>query len=308
MAIHKKPISMRDVPSVRQLRTFVAVYHAGNLSLAAEALALTQPAVTVLLRELEARLGVRLFDRTTRSLQRTDAALEAIEYAERILAELDALGAGMSELSGARRGRVRIAATSTIAQTLLPKALRRYLDLYPGVKVVVDDCAPGQFVEKIVNDQVDFGVGTLEAGTPGLQEKVFLRDHLSVIADRSVRFRNPASVSWKQLAGMPLVTVRPGYGVRRSIDQAAAAAGVGLTIRHEVALLGTALAMAASGLGVSILPASILAHAGYPNLVARHLVRPVVVRNIAVVYRQGRTLAPAAAAFADLLAREFGQN
>ena len=187
---------MRSAPTVRQLRAFVAVYHSGQLSSAAEALALTQPAVTVLLRELEAKLGVRLFDRTTRSLRRTDAAVEAIDYAERILAEIDALGAGMAELSGARRGRVRIAATSTIAQTLVPKALRRYLDLYPGVKVVVDDCAPGQFVEKITNEQVDFGVGTVEDGTPGVEEQVFLRDHLSVIADRSVLFPNAASVTW----------------------------------------------------------------------------------------------------------------
>jgi DNA-binding transcriptional LysR family regulator len=58
MPIHKKPLSQRGLPSVRQLRAFVAVYHAGQVSAAAEQLALTQPAVTVLLRELEARLGV----------------------------------------------------------------------------------------------------------------------------------------------------------------------------------------------------------------------------------------------------------
>ena len=78
-------------------------------------------------------------------------------------------------------------------------------------------------------------------------------------------------------------------------------------IAHEVSLLGTALAMAANGLGVSILPASILAYASYPDLVARRLIRPMIERNISVVYRQGRTLSPAAAAFADLLALEFGE-
>jgi len=308
MAIHKNPLSMKSAPSVRQLRAFVAVYHSGQLSSAARILSLTQPAVTVLLRALEEKLGVRLFDRSTRSLRRTEAAVEAIDYAERVLAELDAMTASMAELSGVRRGRVRIAATSTIAQTLIPKVLRRYADLHPSVKVVIDDCAPGQFVEKISNDQVDFGVGTLEATTPGLQQQVFLCDHLSVIADRSVHFAGKGPVSWKQLAGHPLVTLKPGYGVRRSIDQAATAAGVQLMIAHEVSLLGTALALAANGLGVSILPASILAHAGYPNLQARRLIRPTVARNIAVVHRQGQTLSPAAAAFADLLAREFGDR
>jgi LysR family carnitine catabolism transcriptional activator len=306
MAIHKKPLSMRGVPSVRQLRAFAAVYHSGQLSSAAASLSLTQPAVSVLLRELEERLGVRLFERTTRSLQRTEAANEAIGHAERVLAELDALGTGMAELAAGRRGRVRIAATSTIAQTLMPKALRRYMDLHPGVKVAIEDCAPGQFVEKIVGEQVDFGVGTLQGRTPGLDERVFVHDHLAVIADSGLRLPGTASMTWRQLAGRPLITVKPGYGVRSSIDVAAAAAGVRLEIAYEVTLLTTALAMAASGLGPALLPASILTHAEHPQLVARRLIRPTVARNIAIVTRQGRTPSAAAAAFADLLVREFG--
>jgi LysR family carnitine catabolism transcriptional activator len=308
MAIHKKPLSMRGVPSVRQLRAFAAVYHSGQLSSAAASLSLTQPAVSVLLRELEERLGVRLFERTTRSLQRTEAANEAIGHAERVLAELDALGTGMAELAAGRRGRVRIAATSTIAQTLMPKALRRYMDLHPGVKVAIEDCAPGQFVEKIVGEQVDFGVGTLQGRTPGLDERVFVHDHLAVIADSGLRLPGTASMTWRQLAGRPLITVKPGYGVRSSIDVAAAAAGVRLEIAYEVTLLTTALAMAASGLGPALLPASILTHAEHPQLVARRLIRPTVARNIAIVTRQGRTPSAAAAAFADLLVREFGSG
>ena len=133
---------MRTLPSVRQLRAFVAVYHTGQVSAAAQQLALTQPAVTVLLRELEGKLGLKLFDRSTRSLRRTEAAAEAIGFAERALAELEALGASMAELAGARRGRVRIAATSTVAQTLLPPVMRRFLDTHPEVAVEIEDVAP----------------------------------------------------------------------------------------------------------------------------------------------------------------------
>jgi DNA-binding transcriptional LysR family regulator len=306
MAIHKKPLSMRGLPSVRQLRAFAAVYHSGQLSSAADQLALTQPAVSVLLREFEARLGLRLFDRTTRSLRRTEAADEAIVFVERALAELDALGSAMADLAGGRRGRVRVAATSTIAQTLMPKAMLRFLGEHPEVVVTIDDCAPGQFVERIQGGQVDFGVGTLDGKVTGLEERVFVHDHLSAIADRAVKLPPAGHITWKQLASHALVTVKPGYGVRGSIDRAAAQAGVELNIAHEVTLLGTALAMAASGLGVSVLPASILTHASYPNLVARRLTRPTVARNIAVVTQRGRSLSPAAEALARLLVREFG--
>ncbi|MFL6693236.1 MAG: LysR substrate-binding domain-containing protein [Ramlibacter sp.] len=301
MAIHQKPLSIRALPSVRQLRAFVAVYHAGQISAAADQLALTQPAVTVLLRELEAKLGVRLFDRSTRSVRRTEAATEAIAYAERALAELEAMGASMAELSGARRGRVRIAATSTVAQTLLPQAMRRFLDAYPQVQVEIEDVAPTSFVETLLGERVDLGLGTLEGPVAGLREEVFVRDSLAAIALRAPRFEGGRPITWKQLAALPVVTVKPGYGVRRRIEAAAQAAGVRLNIVHEVSLLTTAVALAASGLGVAVVPASLLAHAGDPRLAARRLTRPTVERNTAVVSRTDRALPPAAQAFRDML-------
>lgn len=308
MPIHKKPVSIKDLPSVRQLRAFVAVYHAGQVSSAAEQLSLTQPAVTVLLRELEAKLGLRLFDRSTRTLRRTEAAAEAIAYAERALAEMQALGASMAELAESRRGRVRVAATSTVAQTLLPPAVRRFLDLHPRVKVVIEDCAPGEFVEVILGGRVDLGVGTLEGPVPGLHEDVFLHDFLCAVAPASPRFEPGRPITWKQLAVLPLVTVKPGYGVRRRIDRAAEAAGVALQIEHEVSLLTTALALAASGLAVAVVPGSVLIPSHYPGLACRRLTRPTVDRNTAVVYKHDRSLPPPARAFADLLAREFGSR
>lgn len=308
MSIHKKPLSLNGVPSVRQLRAFVAVYHSGQLSSAAGQLALTQPAVSVLLRELEQRLGVRLFDRTTRTLRRTEAAEQAIVHAERVLDELGMLGTHMGDMASGQHGRVRIAATSTIAQTMMPRAMVQFLKTHPDVQVTIDDCAPGQFVERIQSGHVHFGVGTLDGKVAGLEERVFVRDHLSVVLDRAASLAGSMQVSWKRLAEHPLITVKPGYGVRGSIDRAAIEAGVELRIAHEVTLLGTALAMTASGLGVSVLPASILTHASYPGLVARRLVRPTVVRNIAVVMRRGVSLSPAADAFATMLATQFASQ
>lgn len=306
MAIDNKTLSVRTLPSVRQLRAFVAVYHAGQVSAAAEQLSLTQPAVTVLLRQFEEKLGVRLFDRSTRALRRTEAAVEAIAYAERALSELQGLGAAMAELAGARRGRVRIAATSTIAQTLLPDAMRRFADSYPQVKVELEDLAPSEFVEALLGERVDFGVGTLESAVPGLRELPFLQDALVAVAPASAAFPAGKAITWKQLAALPVVTVKAGYGVRRGIDAAAEAAGVRLRMAHEVSLLTTAMALAARGLGVAVVPASVLAGGGPEALVARRLTRPQVERRVAVIHRQERSLSPAAQAFADLLANEFG--
>src|SRR3954453_17657804 len=110
-------------PSVRQLRAFRAVYLLRKLSAAAEQLAITQSAVSVLIRQLEEGLGTRLFDRTTRSLRPTAAATEAVVVAERILRDIDSLGAGLRDLSALRRGRVSVAVTPTLGEILLPGAV-----------------------------------------------------------------------------------------------------------------------------------------------------------------------------------------
>jgi DNA-binding transcriptional LysR family regulator len=96
------------------------------------------------------------------------------------------------------------------------------------------------------------------------------------------------------------VTVKPGYGVRRRIEAAAQAAGVHLNIVHEVSLLTTAVALAANGLGIAVVPGSLHAHAADPRLIARRLARPTVERNTAVVYRTDRSLSPPAQAFREL--------
>ncbi len=303
MAIHKKISSLRGLPTVRQLRAFMAVYETGSMSTAAGLLALTQPAVTLLLRDLEDKLGVRLFDRNTRQLHRTEAAVEAYAHAERVLAELNEMGANLAGLAEGRRGRIHIAATSTLAQTLLPPVIRDFADRFPEVQVVLDDCSPGEFVNLIRTQRVCFGIGTLETALPQVEETVFFKDILVAAAPRGGAFAHARPMRWSQLAEHPLVVVRPGYGVRRSIDQAAQQAGVVLRIAHEVSMLSTALAMASAGLGVAVVPSSVLVNSPYDGLASRRLTHPEIVRNTSIIHPRGRSLAPAAEAFIALLQR-----
>ena len=305
MATYKKPLSLRSTASVRELRAFVAVFHAGTLSAAAGQLSLSQPAVTILLRSLEEKLGIRLFDRNTRAVRRTEASNRAIAYAEVALQQLEALSDDMAGLARGERGRLRVIATSSFAQTLLPPVIRRYVDAHPDVRFSLDDCAPRDFVEAILTDRVDFGVGTLETSVPELHERVLLTDTLYAVAVRAPGFTTTRPMSWRQLAVLPVITVGSGYGVRRSIDAAALEAGVALHVAHEVALLTTALAMAAAGLGVAVVPGSLLRYVRHPELVGRPLHRPVVERRFAVVHRGDRPLSRASEHFVALLDAEL---
>lgn len=287
--------------TIKQLRAFVAVYQLRGLSAAAADLCVTQSAVSVLIRQMEQELGVRLFDRTTRSLKPTAAAEDAIEVAQRVLRDLDALGSGLSDLSALRRGRVTVACTPALARILLPEALAKFMQAYPQVHVDVDDCAPDQFFARLLGEHADFGLGTPDRTGDELKMHRLMSDQLSVICRTDHPMARRASVRWKELDGLPLVGVRHGYGVRSLIDQSAARAGIHLNVAYEVSLLSTALWMSACGVAPSVMPAAYVHYARDPSLVARPLVGPKVSRDVYVLVKAGRSLSPAAQQLVQVL-------
>lgn len=293
-------------PTLKQLRAFAAVYELRKLTAAAERLSVTQSAVSVLVRQLEEGLATRLFDRTTRSLRPTRAADEAIAVAQRILRDVDSLGTGLRELSALRRGRVSVAVTPTLAEIALPAALRRFALEHPDIQVAVDDCAPDQFVARVVGEHVDFGIGAPEQAAADVDTRTLRRDHLALVVARGHALAARRQVRWAQLAGHAVITVRPGYGIRPLVDATAARAGVALNVVHEVAFLATALWMADCGLGAAIMPSAYAARGAHAERVVLPLVAPKVSRDVALVTKQGRSLSAAAQSLADVLAQTLG--
>lgn len=290
-------------PTIRQLRAFVAVYQLRKLGAAAQRLFVTQSAVSMLIRQLEDGLGTRLFDRTTRSLQPTPAADEMLAMAARILRDVDALSTGFRELRALERGRVCVAITPTLAGFLLPEAVRSFSAEHPQVRLVIDDCAPDQFVARVLGEQADLGIGTPERPGAEVDTRTLLRDHLALVCRADHPLASHRTVRWADLVGQPLITVRPGYGIRPLIDATAARAGVALEVSNEVSFLSTALWMTASGMGPSLMPSAYARAAGDPSLVVRPLSAPRVSRDVMVVTKRGRSLSAAAQSFIDILAR-----
>ncbi|MES2975721.1 MAG: LysR family transcriptional regulator [Pseudomonadota bacterium] len=306
--MNQKFLRAKFNPTVRQLRAFVAVYQLRKLSAAAEQLSVTQSAISVLVRQMEEGLGARLFDRTTRSLQPTQAAKDAVVVAERILRDVDSLGGSFRDLGALRRGRVCIAVTPTLASFILPPMIRKFAALHPEIRVVVDDCAPEQFMSRVIGEHVDFGIGTPEKMLADADVLTLVRDHLSLVCAPGHALALQKVVRWADLQGHPVITVRPGYGIRPMIDATAAGAGIRLDVVNEVSFLSTALWMTSAGLGASIMPSAFATHGGYPDLVIRTLTAPRVSRDISVVSKRGRSLSAASRSFIDVMLAEAGQG
>jgi DNA-binding transcriptional LysR family regulator len=284
-------------PTIRQLRAFVQVHQLRKLGAAAEKLFVTQSAVSMLIRQLEIGLGARLFDRTTRSLQPTAAATEMLATAERILRDVDALSIGFKELSTLERGRVSLAITPTLASFLLPDTIAVFMANHPQVRVVIDDCAPEQFIARIIGERVDFGIGTPERPGAEVDTQTLLRDHLALVCRQDHPLAGVRTVRWADLASHPVITTRGGYGIRPLIDGTAAGAGVVLNVVNEVSFMSTALWMTASGMGASIMPSAFARASGDASLVIRPISAPRVSRDISVVTKRGRSLSAASESF-----------
>lgn len=295
-------------PSVVQLRAFAAVYRLGKVSAAAESLFITQSAVSASIKQLETGWGVRLFDRTTRSLKATVAAQECIQVAERVLRDLESLSAEQRDKVALRRGTVSLVVTPTLGEILLPATVQAFQREHPGIRLVIDDCAPDQFIPRLVSEQVDFGIGTPErGGVAEVDKQTLLKDHLAVVMRADHPWAHRSSVPWRALRDHGVITVKPGYGIRPLIELSAAQAGVNLSVVNEVTFLSTALWMCSSGMGLAVMPAAYVRASRDAGLLAKPLTQPKVTRDISLVTARGRSLTPAAHVFIDTLKKVLAQ-
>ena len=288
-------------PTLKQLRAFASVYQLRKLSAAGEQLALTQSAVSVLLKQLEEGLGIQLFDRTTRSLRPTQAAHDLIITVERIVRDVGSLGAGLQEGLHQRTGRVCIAITPTLGEILLPPIVQRFEQEHPGIQLHIDDCAPDQFMARLGQEHVDFGIGTPERMAADVESETLREDQLSVLCLQTHAFAHKKQLPWKALHNQPIITIRPGYGIRPLIEMAALKAGIRLNVANEVTFLSTAVWMAEAGLAPAIMPSAYARDAAAKGMAVIALTAPKVTRNICLIQKRGRSLSAAAQLFAQVV-------
>lgn len=152
--------------TLRQLHAFVLVCQLGGFSRAAERMHITQSAVTLLIKQLEATLGVILFDRTTRVLRLTWAAEAALPIAERILRNRDLLKDSLHALTDRSSGVVALAVTVGVAAALIPRVVAAFRMQYPKITVVLQDLSPDQLILMTLAEEVEFSIGNLDEEVP----------------------------------------------------------------------------------------------------------------------------------------------
>jgi DNA-binding transcriptional LysR family regulator len=267
---------------------------------AAEALHLTQPAVSSQLARLEGELGQPLFDRTPSGMLLTRAGETFRGYVEDVFHRLDAARDAIDELAGLERGALAIGGGATATTYLLPPLLGRFHVRHPAIRLFVREQGSQNVVAAVESGELDLGVVTLPlpAGrTPRLLVEPWVDDDLRLIVPAGHALGKRKRFRWKQLEGESLVLFEAGSAVRELIDGQVARAGLRVQTVMELRSIESIKQMVAQGIGAAFVSRFALAGSEHSLVCSEGPLR----RELAIVRRRDRTPSAAARAFLELM-------
>jgi DNA-binding transcriptional LysR family regulator len=280
------------------LRYFKAIAEAGHMTRAAEALGVSQPALSAMLKKLEAEAGADLLHRTGRGVALTEAGRIFLTKAEEALRAADEAVAQVRELVGLERGSIRLGGGATALTYLLPPVVSRFRVAHPHLRFFVREAGSRTVAEAVLSGELDLGLVTLPVEAPGRDDLLvipWMEDELRLITPPGHAMGGRKSFRWKDLAGEPMVGFEAGSAVRAVIDRAAGEHGVALSVVMELRSIESIKHMVAAGIGVGLVSRYAL-----PEQRAGATCRDgAIQRTLAIIRRRDRMPSPAAAALED---------
>lgn len=239
------------------LPVLVALGEVEQVTAAAAMVRMPQPTVSRIIRRLEARLGTPLVEPAGRGVRLTDAARAFIPYAQRAL---DSVSDGLQALQTRHelaQATVRIVFQTSLGEQFVPELIKAVRRRHPGVRFVLSQGPRLMCLEMLGNGEADIAIASrLRPPPEGLTVMHLYDQPLCVLVPREHRWAGDTSLRVRDLADEQIVTMKPGWGLRGSVDELFAAAGVLPTVAFEGEDLHTVCGLVAAGLGVAIVPSA----------------------------------------------------
>ncbi|BBB26192.1 LysR family transcriptional regulator [Amphritea japonica] len=283
--------------SIRHLRAFTEVAHCGSFTQAANRLHLTQSSLTATVKQLEQSVGLTLFDRTTRRVLLTHEGEQFRPVAEKLISDFDTGINDLKAIAGQQQGQVAIAASPSTISRLLPPVVDDYRKQFPDIAISLHDDSAGQIEQKVLDNNVDFGIGANHSAHPELNYQPVLTDRYGVVVPATHPFSLLQNINWQQLVEEDLLFLSADTGIRAQLNQFKQAGQFKLSDRKAMLEVSNPAGMAAlirQGIGISVLPALAASTESFKELRFVPLIDPLMRREICLVSRKGRSLSPAA--------------
>jgi DNA-binding transcriptional LysR family regulator len=251
------PVRYSERMELRHLRYFVAVAETENVSKAAVALHLSQPALSRQIHDLEAELKVALFERTGRNLRLTGAGEDLLAYGRRVLDQAGAFRERARAIGGGQAGVLRVGATPQTLQRLFPAIIQRFRRIMPAVELRLTEGDANALVEALRHGdlhlaftgyQPEFGAACVPAGAVPM---LVIGDGRQRVGGRR------GTIEIGELEDVPLLLLHSGYGSRTLFDAACRVARIRTSVFLESNAPDTLLALVKAGCGLAVLPGTV---------------------------------------------------
>ncbi|MEF3309896.1 selenium metabolism-associated LysR family transcriptional regulator [Paenibacillus sp. GYB004] len=246
-----------------QLHIFYTVADKGSFSMAAQALHMTQPAVTMQVQSLEDYFGTKLFHRSTKKIELTEAGRTLLPFAKRSIDLIKDTDSAMSKFTQLLEGRLQLGASLTIGEYILPRLLGPFGKEYPSISVSLKVMNTTQILEEIFNHQLTFGLVEAPIQHPDVRTEIVLNDELKLIVPSDHPLADKDIVTMADVQKYPFILREQGSGTRQVMEQELHRVGVGseqLKIVMELGSTGAIKSAVEAGLGITLLSQAAVRH------------------------------------------------
>lgn len=298
---------MRIPLSLQQLEAFERVAREGSFRAAAQALHVSQPALSRTVRLAEELIGTRLFDRDTRHVALTAAGRELQPIAQRILADFDSAFSELGQFLEGRSGRVRIAMLPSAGTALVPTAMADFALSYPGVGFELLELPAEPLLAAVDDGRADIGITVPPSAGQRLSFEPLFDDPFMLVCRADDPLATLAHATWRAFSDRPFIASSHQSSIRPIVDAVLLRRKIRVRPTPNYPSVASGGAMVAAGVGITALPRLAMSLIATPGICAVPLQSPHVARRIGIVMRQGRSLSPAARSFMQVLRSRAAQ-
>lgn len=286
----------------RQLRAFCLVAKGSSFKAAAQAMSITQSSLSSLVKELESDLGLELLVRTTRSCKLTEAGAAFLAEISGPMDSLEGAYSHARKVGAGNLGKLDLAALSSLCSGVLVRELAQYQRMHPGVRIRLSESSHIGVIDAVRNGSAELGIGSRPKDADGLVFEPLFADRLMLISPKGhASVKLPAD--WQTVGQFPFILMMSGFAQR-----ALMAAGVEARPAFEVQQSSTALAMVRHGMGVTVLPSSILPNFNTAGLVCRPIDDELAIRPLGAIRLAATKPSQPARLFFDMLVAASGAH
>jgi DNA-binding transcriptional LysR family regulator len=238
--------------TLHQLRVFQVVVEQGSITRAAELLHMTQPAVSIQLKNLQAQFDLPLTEVVGRKLYITDFGRELYAIGERVLSEVDSIGYTSRQYRGMLTGKLRLSVAST-GKYVMPYYLRDFLEQHPGVDLSMDVTNRSQVIQSLAGNEVDFSLVSLLPEALEVEQEILLPNHLYLVGPVQSPLPADRRSGKSVFRGLPVIFREEGSGTRIAMQRYFQKANLIPRVRLELTSNEAVKQAVMAGLGYSIL-------------------------------------------------------